>query len=310
VIKRIKNSKSPLVIPEDINWEYLKRFMICVECKNYKEACQKIGTSLSALSKQLDALEDELKITLFQRVNYNRTTNLTTEGKIIYVLTKDIDVHLKGFLKLKRANKDVDPRELKITTTQGIANTILAAPLNRFSEKHPNIKIDIKTEFTPRLINSDEIMIRADFSPQAEISKYLILTYEMNLYASKEYIQEFGAPDSFKDLMHHKNLIVSMSNMNASTTNWATLESGNLSMAYYVISDSIQLLFDMCQKGKGILELPSIYPGVNNLVRVLKNERTPVVEIYACGHKDLFYKEYISEFVDILKYEWRRISVD
>lgn len=291
-----------ITIPDNINWEYLKRFKICAESNTFKEAYEKIGTSPSGLNNQLDVLEEELKIKLFERSSHNRSINLTLQGQFIYNIVKDIELHLQGLSKIHRSPGIEENLELKIVTTQGLADTILADPTEIFIEKYPNVKVDIKTELTPRQILPDEIMIRSDFAIQDKCERKFIFNHKMNLYASKKYIDKYGQPMSFSDLIEHKNLI--LSNMNARNTNWATLSSGNLFLMYYITSDSIKYLFDMCVKGKGILELPSIYPGVDKLTKLLEDEPSPSIDIYVGGLRETFLLPHIIEFINILKQSW------
>lgn len=295
----MKNKENKIFIPHDINWEYLKRFMICAECASFKEAYEKIGTSPSALNNQLDSLEKALKINLFERHTHNRNINLTLEGQYIYNLVKDMNSNLHGLIKINRSVAIEENLELNVVTTQGLADSVLYSSLEKFIQKYPHIKMSVKTELFPRKILSDELMIRSDFFTQEKLEKEFIFTYETNLYASREYIDKYGKPSSFSDLTRHKNLI--LSHMNMRNPNWSTLSGSNLSVMCYILSDSIRFLFDLCRSGDGILELPSIYPGVENLVKILEDLPSPSVDIYVGGLKETFSYPHITEFLNILK---------
>ena len=70
-----------LIIPENLDWEILKRFFITAQSSSFKEAALKIGTSKGALNTQMSHLEEILNTEIFLRYSKNRSTKLTVNGQ-------------------------------------------------------------------------------------------------------------------------------------------------------------------------------------------------------------------------------------
>lgn len=290
------SSNGPLAFPEDINWELLKRFMICASSKTFREAKDKIGTSPSALSKQMDELENALGIKLFERINDYRSNQLTSHGELYYNYIKDIYFHLQQlFTTVRKESKKQNI--IKIITTPGIAEHLLPNLLIKYNSNFPDVDLQIISEDLPREIKNDEIMIRSGFLAQSNVVKKYIFSHKMHFYASSDYIKKFGAPKKIEDIINHKNL--ALEGGNSRNTNKGTFFLNRLDMIPDFSSNSLNLLYKLCKDGKGILELPDIFEGVERLDKVLEGELTTVRNVYICYNPNLTAQSHISGFVSL-----------
>lgn len=66
----------------------LKTFLIIVKTGSFKSAAERLFLSPRAVSKQMDQLENELKVKLFVRQRNN--TELTEQGKSFIIAAQDI----------------------------------------------------------------------------------------------------------------------------------------------------------------------------------------------------------------------------
>ena len=107
-----------------------------------KEAAKKLGVEPAAVSKQIQALERDIGITLINRTKSTRIS-LTEEGKKFYesaiVCLQQIDNLFKDYNKNL---KDEEEKKLIIGTNSFILNKIVNT-ITRFKENHSETKIEI-----------------------------------------------------------------------------------------------------------------------------------------------------------------------
>lgn len=288
------------ILPDDINWEHLKRFKICAESKSFKEAAEKIDTSTNALSQQINSLEKELGFTLFELVNHNRTLKLTHHGDRVLQLVSMAQLYLNGSRPLNKEQilQEEAQHKIKIVTTPGLADTFLGKIFHAFLTKYPDYQIEVLAVGPAIKIQDDEIMIRADIKNQKDIIKETLFDLPMNLYASEDYIKKMGKPINLEDLQYHKILV--FQGLNYGSSNWGLLRTRGFFIDTPIISNSIDFLYYMCCQGHGILELPEIYPQKQNLVRIFENIDSPKFTISLAFRKEILLKIGISEFVNFI----------
>ena len=288
------NSSDPIAFPEDINWELLKRFLICASSKSFREATDKIGTSPSALGKQMEELENILGVHLFERVNDYRSNQLTHHGQLYYNYTKDIYFHLQElFTTIRRESEK--KKTIRLITTPGLAEHSLPKFLAAYKAKFQDVEIQIEAKAFAREIAPEEIMIRSGFSAQDQIVKKFLFSHKMHFYASKSYVEEYGSPEKLEELINHKNL--ALEGGKSRNTNKGTFFLNRLEMFPDFSSNSLNLLFQLCKMGKGVLELPDIFRGVNELEKVLEGEPSTLRNIYIGYHPKIASQAHIANFL-------------
>lgn len=118
--------------------EYLQAV---VENGNFYLAAEQCHVSQSAISQQIKKLEEELGIKLLER--HNRTFSLTPAGEHFYrkslILTND----LKQLIRETKRIGDNNAFVLKIGYYKGYHGNELSEAISLFSEKYPNIDVQI-----------------------------------------------------------------------------------------------------------------------------------------------------------------------
>src|ERR1700687_1272142 len=126
-----------------MDWEKLKIFHVVAEAGSFTHAGEALNLSQSAVSRQISALEQELKVPLFHR--HARGLILTEQGEVLYRTAHEV------FMKLEAARaKLTDTRErpngeLKVTTTVGLGVNWLTPRLGEFLDLYPEIRITLIT---------------------------------------------------------------------------------------------------------------------------------------------------------------------
>ncbi|MGB4811948.1 MAG: CysB family HTH-type transcriptional regulator [Methylophilaceae bacterium] len=109
---------------------------------NISAAAEVLHTSQPGVSKQIQLLEDELGLQIFQR-NGKRLVGVTEPGEIVINLAQRILREMESIMRVGEEFANVQTGSLTIATTHTQARYKLPAAVKAFIEMHPNIKLNI-----------------------------------------------------------------------------------------------------------------------------------------------------------------------
>jgi LysR family transcriptional regulator, cys regulon transcriptional activator len=105
-------------------------------------AAEALHTSQPGVSKQIQMLEDELKLQIFQR-NGKRLTGITEPGRHIVKLAATVMLEMQNIKRVGDEFSKVETGTLTIATTHTQARYKLPAAVKQFIELFPNVKLNI-----------------------------------------------------------------------------------------------------------------------------------------------------------------------
>lgn len=185
---------------------YLPSFVKVVELSSFSKAAASLGMTKSAVSKQVQALEDTLKVRLLNRTT--RTVRLTDEGELFYQQARQIvDAATEAQRQVKNLNEQPSGT-LKINAPQSFGTLHLAPALAEFAAKYPDINLDV--EFTDKFINILEegvdVAIRIASLTDSSLIARKLGRCQIVFVASPEYLARHGTPKHPDELINHRFL--------------------------------------------------------------------------------------------------------
>ncbi len=268
------------------HWDKLRLFYQIATIGSFSGASEILNTSQSALSRSIISLETYIQTRLFERVS--RGLILTRQGEILFESLKKISAELNQAQFLLEEEENEPVGFIRIAATAGFASLHLSEVMPEFLKHYPNIKLSIYgNDIIPNL-HSDEI--DAAISPFIDsddslIQRYLT-TFHLKLYASKEYLKQFGTPQKPSDLDHHRLLAYGDHKTfhPFGQANWhLELEAKKSSMRQpYIMINSAMGLFNFALAGSGIVSLSQEHPLLkdSSLVEVLPFIKGPTIDAY------------------------------
>ncbi|MCH5257340.1 MAG: LysR family transcriptional regulator [Lachnospiraceae bacterium] len=119
----------------------VRYFQAVVRLGSFTEAAEECHISQSAISQQIKALEQELGVQLFVRMN--RKFELTPAGEYFYkkslVIVADYDRLVQDVIRISRK----DHAELRIGYLKSYAGQAIQTAVAHFSEKYPDVNVYI-----------------------------------------------------------------------------------------------------------------------------------------------------------------------
>ena len=124
-----------------MDWDKLRIFYAVAEAGSFTHAGEALNLSQSAISRQISALEDSLKVTLFHR--HARGLILTEQGEVLHSTARDVFGKL-AMTEAMLTESKVRPRgALKVTTTFAFGVKWLTPRLGEFLDLYPDIQLTL-----------------------------------------------------------------------------------------------------------------------------------------------------------------------
>ena len=257
-----------------MEWDRLKTFYYVAKAGSFTKASEFLNISQSAISRSVATLEDRLGARLFER--FARGVVLTQQGEIMFESVQKMFEEATRAEMLVKEESEEPQGPLWIATTMTNASVWLMNYIPSFLKKYPKIRLTIigSDEALDLRTREADVAIRPFIQDQAHLIQKYIYTFHLVLYASKEYLEEFGTPKKAADLDKHRLIV--FGNVSAhpySDINWPLrvgAESGRVREPFMCINTTAGI-FQAAEAGLGITSIPEEYPGIegSNLVRVL-----------------------------------------
>ncbi len=281
----------------------LRVFHAVATAGSLTHAGEQLDLSQSAASRQISALEEELKVQLFSR--HARGLILTEQGERLYETTKQI------FEQLQRTTDDLlDSREaprgdLRVTATIGIGSYWLAPRLRKFTDLYPDIRVHlILHDGELDLIHREaDVALRMRQPVQADLIQRKLFDVHYHVYGSPDYVARKQEPNGIGDLDRHNVIVYGEAPSELSKVNWLA-EVGRKSgdprpAALYV--NNIIAMGKAIEMGIGIGALPDYFAYMNDkLVRLMCDTPGPNYEVYLCYPESLRGLKRVAVFRDFL----------
>jgi len=287
-----------------MDWDKLRIFHAVAEAGSFTHAGDQLNLSQSAVSRQISALEDSLKVPLFHR--HARGLILTEQGELLYRTAHEVFGKLTMVEALLTESKDRPKGPLKITTMVSFGATWLAPRIQEFLELYPDIEVQLLLEDRELDLSMREADVAIRFKPprQADLVQRLLMTVHIHAFASVAYVQKHGMPKSPDDLDKHRIIIYGdVGRAPVPEADWL-LRVGQQEGTERRPALSINNVYGIKNAilaGAGIGALPNVMAYEDdNLVRVLPDVAGPEFDAYFVYAEEMRASKRIAVFRDFL----------
>ena len=287
-----------------MDWDKLRIFHAVAEAGSFTHAGEVLHLSQSAVSRQVSALEDSLKIPLFHR--HARGLLLTEQGELLYRTAHEVFAKLAMTEAMLTDTKEKPSGEIKVTATVGLGSNWLTPRIREFIELYPDVTVNLilaDRELDLGMREAD-IAVRLRAPVQPDLIQRKLMTVRHHLYASPEYLERHGNPSCIEELTSCKILVYGEeAPSNISNINWilTTLKEFDQSIYPVFKVNNVYGLLLAIQSGLGIGSLPDyIVQGHKNVVKVLPEVEGPSFDAYYVYPEELRKSKRVTIFRDFL----------
>ncbi|MCA0044567.1 LysR family transcriptional regulator [Celeribacter litoreus] len=284
-----------------MDWDKLRIFHAVADAGSLTHAGDTLHLSQSAVSRQIRALEESLSTTLFHR--HARGLILTEQGELLFEATRSMAKRLDAAAARIRDSEEEVYGELRVTTATGFGTLWLAPRLSRLYEKYPELKIDLMLE--ERVLDlpmrEADVAIRMKEPSQADLIRKRLMNIRMRLFATREYLDANGTPETLDDLSTHR-LICQNPNAHQVSAGARLIEELNehdIRSKLFVNNYFGVLQAVLNDLGVGVLP-DYLVQTAPNLVRVLPDLESGEVPVFLAYPEELRHSKRIEVFRDFI----------
>ena len=267
-----------------MDWDKLKIFHAVAEAGSFTSATVILNLSQSAISRQVQSLEEDLKVKLFER--HARGLTLTENGEYVYKTAHEVISKLKEVETTLSDKKDKPSGKIVVTTVMSFGTTWLTPRIQEFMDLNPEIEVELvfdnkELDLSTRQADIGIFMRRPK---QLNYIQKKLIDLNYHIYGSPKYLEKHGYPKTINDLNKHK--FISFGKGAPSPVynpDWA-LKLGmkdNKKRKTCMRVNSVYGLLLAVQSGVGLAALPDyITVKQPNIVKVLPNIEGPITEAH------------------------------
>ena len=267
-----------------MDWDKLKIFHAVAEAGSLTSATVILNLSQSAISRQIQSLEDDLKVKLFER--HARGLTLTENGEYVYKTAHEVISKLKEVETSLGDQKNKPTGKLTITTVRSFGTHWLTPRIQEFMQLNPEIEVELifddkELDLSTRQADIGIFMRRPK---QLNYIQRKLVDINYHIYGSTKYLGKHGIPKSINDLNNHR--FISFGKGTPSPVynpDWA-LKLGlidNKKRKSIMKVNSVMGLLLAVESGVGLAALPDyLVSQSNNVVKVLPKSKGPITEAH------------------------------
>ena len=295
-----------------MDWDKLKIFHTVAEAGSFTNASTVLNLSQSAISRQIQSLENDLKIHLFER--HARGLVLTNNGEYLYKTANEVISKLKDVEATLGDEKDKIHGKLTVTTVVSFGTTWLTPRIQEFMSLNPDIEVELifddkELDLSTRQADIGIFMRRPK---QLNYIQKKLIDLHYHIYGSTKYLEKNGHPKKLSDLNKHKFITYGRGAPSpVFNPDWA-LKLGskdNKKRKPVMKVNSVYGLLLAVQSGVGLAALPDyIALNVPNISKVLPDVEDPPTEthfVYPQSLKNIAKVKAFRNFLFSKVSEWK-----
>jgi DNA-binding transcriptional LysR family regulator len=181
----------------------LRLFHKVARSGSFRQVAASEGLTPQAVSKSIAQLEQHLGVRLLSRTT--RRSSLTQEGEALRRSTGTPLDDLTQALRRVKASVERVSGIVRISAAPS-ARHVLAEPLARFCEEHPDVTIEYLSanSFTDIVAEQVDVGFRSGLQPQGELIARRLFTVRQVVCAAPSYLARHGTPALPDELRHHR----------------------------------------------------------------------------------------------------------
>ena len=196
------------------DWGNARIFLEVVRCGSFRAAAERLGQSINSVRRRISEFEREIGATLFTRDVLG--TRLTDEGAQVVDAVERMESASFDILRNAKVAAPTIAGEVRVSVTEGIGTFWLAPRLVEFQRAFPNILVDLHCAMRSAdvLRHEADVAIQLVRPTMLDVKTVKIGRLHVMWYASQSYIELYGKPASYQELIKHR-LVMQFSDQTA-----------------------------------------------------------------------------------------------
>lgn len=187
---------------DNLDWNQLKAFLQTAQTGSLSSAARKLSLSQPTLSRQVAAIEQQMGVTLFERVG--KAMVLTPTGLELLEHARAMGAAAEALGLAASGRSQAMGGVVSVSATDAVATYLLPPILQRLREQEPCIAVEViaSNALSDLLRREADIAIRHVQPEQPELIARLVREARACFYASESWVQAHGHPRSAEEALN------------------------------------------------------------------------------------------------------------
>jgi DNA-binding transcriptional LysR family regulator len=282
------------------DWNQVRGFLATAEAGSLSAAAKALGQTQPTLGRQVSALEQDLGVTLFDRVG--RSLVLTEAGRDLLVHVREMGEAASRVSLVASGQSQSVEGLVRISASDLVAARLLPPVLERLREEAPGVTVEIiaSNAISDLMRREADIAIRHVRPHQPDLVARKCRSTSAQLFAATRYLDRRGRPRTAAELADHDFIGFST----AVDRMVAELNARGVPVTaanFRCIADSTVVGFELLQRGLGIalifkdfvVDMPGMEP-------VLPEIEPFPVDVWLVTHREIHTSRRIRLVYDVL----------
>lgn len=281
------------------DWNRARAFLVTAEEGSLSAAARALGMTQPTLGRQVDALEDELSLVLFERVG--RGLILTPSGLELLEHVRGMGEAAQRLSRAASGQSQTIEGSICIAASEAYSAFLLPPIIEKLRKAFPGIVVTIaaSNSASDLLRREADIAIRNGVSSQPDLITRKIRDDEAHFYASHAYRASLGNPKTYADLAHADFLAFSNNDPLVGALKSFGLDTTDDN--FPIVCDNHLVQWQLVKQGVGIGGITSDIGDAEPLVcRVLPNASPIVIPMWLVTHRELNKSKRVRTVFDFL----------
>ncbi len=287
------------------DWNKARAFLVTAEEGSLSAAARALGMAQPTLGRQVDGLEQELGIILFERAG--RGLILTPSGLELLDHVREMGLAAGRVSLAALGQSQAIEGTICISASEIYAAVLLPPIIAKLRRLEPGIQVEIVVSNQPSDLRRREadIAIRSFRPTEPDLIAKKIGDADACLYASPDYIERLGNPTKPDDLRHADFINLDHSGMMLKGLN--SLGLGLTEANFPIMTESYVVMWELVRQGAAIGILDAYIGDADPAVRRVLPDLKPITFTnWLVAHRELSTSRRIRMVYDFLTKELRR----
>ncbi len=283
----------------DLDWNMVRALHATADKGSLSGAAKVLGLTQPTLSRQVAALEQQLGVTLFERIGKRLVQTQTCRDLLVHVEAMHDAAEALALSAKGRTSAVAGP--VSISATDVYATYMLPKVLSILRKTHPDITVTViaSNQISDIRKREADIAVRHVRPKEPELIGRLLYETEAHFFASSDWVKRNGEPKDVKSFAAAEWLGIDDIEQYA-----AYLQKMGIPVVagqFRIVSANSVVLWELVKQGQGVgamlKEVAALSPG---LVRLMPDLPMIKVPLWLVTHRELHTSPLIRAVFDVL----------
>ena len=287
------------------DWNKARAFLVTAEEGSLSAAARALGMAQPTLGRQVDGLEQELGVVLFERVG--RGLTLTPSGLELLDHVRDMGDAAGRVSLTALGQSQALEGTISISASETYATVLLPPLVAKLRQQEPGIHVEIvvANHASDLLRREADIAIRNFRPTEPDLIAKKIGMVDAILYATPQYIEKIGAPTTPYALRNAD--FVNMDRTGGMLKGLNSLGLGLTEANFPLLTESYLVMWELVKQGAAIGILDAHIGDAEPKVRRVLPDLEPLTfPIWLVSHREVTTSRRIRRVFDFLAEELKR----